>query len=99
MYSDILAELDLRRSGIERAEHESEIQYPNGVSEDSTNLGDLNKPEGIVLAYYSFQISLRTTLNKIQTILYPPGGEYSGLYCVVMLMNDSKPKTHIVVRS
>jgi len=27
----------------------------------------------MVLVYYSFQIYLRTTLNKIQTIMYPPG--------------------------
>ncbi|MCJ1383288.1 hypothetical protein MMC17_006401 [Xylographa soralifera] len=70
---DILAELDLQRSGIERTEQEGEVSYPNGVSEDSTNLVGIDRPEGMVLAYYSFQITLRTTLNKIQMLLYPPG--------------------------
>ncbi|MCJ1295581.1 hypothetical protein MMC34_007144 [Xylographa carneopallida] len=73
MISDILAELDLQRSGIERTEQEGDVSYPNGVSEDSTNLVAIDKPEGMVLAYYSFQITLRTTLNKIQMLLYPPG--------------------------
>ncbi|MCJ1281742.1 hypothetical protein MMC26_001065 [Xylographa opegraphella] len=74
--SDILAELDLQRSGIETTDHGGDVSYPNGVSEDSTNLVSLvgiDKPEGMVLAYYSFQITLRTTLNKIQLLLYPPG--------------------------
>ncbi|MCJ1405752.1 hypothetical protein MMC11_008982 [Xylographa trunciseda] len=70
---DILAELDLQRSGIERTEEEGEVSYPNGVSEESSNLIGVDKPEGMVLAYYSFQITLRTTLNKIQLLLYPPG--------------------------
>ncbi|MCJ1413767.1 hypothetical protein MMC32_000091 [Xylographa parallela] len=70
---DILAELDLQRSGIERTEEEGDVSYPNGVTEDSTNLVAIDKPEGMVLAYYSFQITLRTTLNKVQMLLYPPG--------------------------
>jgi hypothetical protein len=70
MVSDILAELDLRSSGIERAGHEPPVDYPKRVTEDSTSIGDSNiGSDGMVLVHYSFQIKLRTTLNKVQSII------------------------------
>ncbi|MCJ1355148.1 MAG: hypothetical protein MMC33_005139 [Icmadophila ericetorum] len=73
--SDILAELDLRRSGIDRAEYSDIVDYPKGVTEDVTGLVDLNKPEARMLFHYSSQINLRTMLNRIQMTLYPPGNQ------------------------
>ena len=80
MNSDILAELDLPRSGIDRAEFQEIVDYPQGITETITDTANLEEPPAKILAYYSAQIHLRTMLNKIQMALYPAGGEYIILY-------------------
>ena len=64
--SDILAELDLPSSGIDK--HETMVAFPQGIVEnDGQGAFETNK----MMFYYSAQIRLRTILNNIQKDLYP----------------------------
>ena len=69
---DILAELDLKPSGIAQVEN---MQYPAGVTLDPADLRDNDKPDTKMMLYYSSQIILRKNLNEFQKILYPPESE------------------------
>ena len=71
---DILAELDLPRSGIQ----DIELEYPKGFTEladfeDIDNQG-YNVPGSVqkMMGYYSFQIHIRNSLNSMQKDLHPP---------------------------
>jgi hypothetical protein len=59
--------MDLRRSGIERSDDQPFIPFPVGVVEDMNEADKSDK----MMMYYSSQILLRTTLNRIQRLLYP----------------------------
>ena len=73
-YSDILAELDLPRSGIQDI---TDVQYPNDyVKPGEYHHWDTDKK---IMGYYSGQIHIRNSLNMIQTDLYAPASE-SSLY-------------------
>lgn len=60
------------------------MAYPKGVTEDVTDLGNLNDAGAKVLAYYSSQIYLRRMLNKIQLALYPTGSRSSIMLLVTL---------------
>jgi hypothetical protein len=82
--SDILAELDLPLSGINnvKAGPPDGVLYPSGVQGDFDQIdsyhGDSTHTfEGRILLYYSCQIVLRSTLNIIQSLLYPPDGKHA----------------------
>jgi len=72
--SDILAELDLPRSGIQ----DMELEYPKGFSEladfEHIDNQDVNVPGAVqkMMSYYSFQIHIRNSLNSMQKDLHPP---------------------------
>ena len=72
--SDILAELDLPRSGIQ----DIELEYPKGFSElaDFEHIDNqgYNVPGSVkkMMSYYSFQIHIRNSLNSMQKDLHPP---------------------------
>lgn len=72
--SDILAELDLPRSGIQ----DIELEYPKGFSElaDFEHIDNqgFNVPGAVqkMMSYYSFQIHIRNSLNSMQKDLHPP---------------------------
>ena len=66
--SDILAELDLVRSGIQELR---EVQYPTGYVEPG-DYGTWDCSETQIMAYYSGQIHIRNQLNDIQKDLYAP---------------------------
>ena len=72
--SDILAELDLPRSGLQ----DIELEYPKGFSEltDFEHIDDqgFNVPGAVqkMMSYYSFQIHIRNSLNSMQKDLHPP---------------------------
>jgi hypothetical protein len=72
--SDILAELDLPRSGIQ----DMELEYPKGFSElaDFEHIDNqgVNVPGAVkkMMSYYSFQIHIRNSLNSMQKDLHPP---------------------------
>ena len=68
--SDILAELDLPRSGIQDIR---EVAYPNDYLEP----GDREhwNSDQLIMAYYSGQIHIRNALNDIQQDLYAPESE------------------------
>ena len=92
--SDILAELDLRSSGIDRSEYDDLVDFPKGVTENNDQLLLLfDRPESKVMAYYSFQIGLRNILNTIQKELYPPCK-----YTSIVEARSNFPCTHSVQR-
>lgn len=66
--SDILAELDLPRSGIQELR---EVQYPTGYIEP-TEYSTWESSETQIMGYYSGQIHIRNQLNDIQKDLYAP---------------------------
>jgi len=72
--SDILAEIDLPRSGIQ----DMELEYPKGFSElaDFEHIDNqgVNVPGAVqkMMSYYSFQIHIRNSLNSMQKDLHPP---------------------------
>ena len=71
---DILAELDLPRSGIQ----DIELDYPKGFSEladfEHVDNQGYNVPGAVqkMMSYYSFQIHIRNSLNSMQKDLHPP---------------------------
>ncbi|KAL8719341.1 MAG: hypothetical protein Q9225_003642 [Loekoesia sp. 1 TL-2023] len=68
--SDILAELDLPRSGIQ----DIPLDYPKGFMDDfeKADMPDSAIPYQTIMLYYSGQIHIRNMLNDIQSELYPP---------------------------
>ncbi|KAL8832185.1 MAG: hypothetical protein Q9170_004983 [Blastenia crenularia] len=68
--SDILAELDLPRSGIQ----DILLDYPKGFMGDfeKADMPDSAFPYQTIMWYYSGQIHIRNMLNDIQNELYPP---------------------------
>ncbi|KAL9002148.1 MAG: hypothetical protein Q9188_004910 [Gyalolechia gomerana] len=68
--SDILAELDLPRSGIQ----DISLDYPRGFMDDfeKADMPDSAIPFQTIMWYYSGQIHIRNMLNDIQSELYPP---------------------------
>ena len=66
--SDILAELDLPRSGIQELR---EVEYPTEYIEP-TDYSAWESTETQLMAYYSGQIHIRNQLNDIQRELYAP---------------------------
>ncbi|KAL8857140.1 MAG: hypothetical protein Q9178_006316 [Gyalolechia marmorata] len=68
--SDILAELDLPRSGIQNIT----LDYPKGFMDDfeKADMPDSAMPNQTMMWYYSGQIHIRNMLNDIQSELYPP---------------------------
>lgn len=64
--SDILAELDLPRSGIQDI---TDVKYPNDAKPGDYHHWDSDKK---IMGYYSGQIHIRNTLNTIQNDLYAP---------------------------
>ncbi|KAL9025244.1 MAG: hypothetical protein Q9196_005900 [Gyalolechia fulgens] len=68
--SDILAELDLPRSGIQ----DISLDYPRGFMDDfeKADMPDSAIPFQTIMWYYSGQIHIRNMLNDIQNELYPP---------------------------
>ncbi|KAL9614805.1 MAG: hypothetical protein Q9167_000715 [Letrouitia subvulpina] len=68
--SDILAELDLPRSGIQ----DIPLGYPKGFMDDFEKVSMPNSaiPHQTIMLYYSGQIHIRNILNDIQHELYPP---------------------------
>lgn len=70
--SDILAELDLPRSGIQDIR---EVPYPKGYIEPM-NYSTWDNTETQVMGYYSGQIHIRNQLNDIQKDLYAPESMY-----------------------
>lgn len=75
--SDILAELDLPRSGIQDV---TGVNYPKGFLEQA-DFGDFNDEESSMMFYYSGQIHIRNVLNEIQSNLHPPESMYT--FCFV----------------
>ena len=71
--SDILAELDLPRSGIQ----EILLEYPMGFMDDfeKVDMPDSAMTNQTIMWYYSGQIHIRNMLNNIQRELYPPEGK------------------------
>ena len=71
--SDILAELDLPRSGIQNI---GNVEYPKGFMDDfeKADMPDSAVPNQTMMWYYSGQIHIRNMLNDIQSELYPPEG-------------------------
>ncbi|KAL8710852.1 MAG: hypothetical protein Q9220_004655 [cf. Caloplaca sp. 1 TL-2023] len=67
---DILAELDLPRSGIQNIT----LAYPKGFMDDfeKADMPDSAMPNQTIMWYYSGQIHIRNMLNDIQSELYPP---------------------------
>lgn len=74
-YSDILAELDLPRSGIQ----DISLDYPKGFMDDfeKVDMPDSAMTNQTIMWYYSGQIHIRNMLNNIQCELYPPEGKYT----------------------
>lgn len=70
--SDILAELDLPRSGIQDI---IGVNYPKGFLEQA-DFEDFNDEESSMMFYYSGQIHIRNVLNEIQSNLHPPESMY-----------------------
>ncbi|KAL9602108.1 MAG: hypothetical protein Q9219_002104 [cf. Caloplaca sp. 3 TL-2023] len=70
--SDILAELDLPRSGIQ----DITLDYPRGFMDDfeKADMPESAVPYQTIMWYYSGQIHIRNMLNDIQSELYPPEG-------------------------
>ncbi|KAL8664683.1 MAG: hypothetical protein Q9202_002818 [Teloschistes flavicans] len=68
--ADILAELDLPKSGIQ----EINIDYPKGFMDDfeKADMPESTIPNQTMMCYYSGQIHIRNMLNNIQCELYPP---------------------------
>ena len=64
--SDILAELDIPRSGIQDIQ---DVAYPKGFVDQPSLFHAQNNKEKIMI-YYSFQLYMRKTLNDIQRDLY-----------------------------
>ncbi|KAL8990997.1 MAG: hypothetical protein Q9177_000476 [Variospora cf. flavescens] len=84
--SDILAELDLPRSGIQ----DISLDYPKGFMDDFEKADMPNSaiPYQKIMWYYSGQIHIRNMLNKIQSELYPPEGKH-----LPSLLDDSASLT------
>ena len=75
--SDILAELDLQPSGIQRLDS-YRIGLPKGVVEDTSEISmDQGPANDTVTIFYSHQLFLRKMLNEWQKVLYPPGSSDS----------------------
>ena len=72
--SDILAELDLRPSGIHDIDAEDKISLPKGVVDDATDLKNSTGLEDPIIVYYSYQLQLRKWLNRWQKVWYPASG-------------------------
>jgi hypothetical protein len=65
--SDIAAELELPLSGIGRFESPQHKELPTGETLDRI---PESRSDDDILRFYSYQISLRTTLNSIHAMLY-----------------------------
>ncbi|KAI4193733.1 MAG: hypothetical protein LQ346_003837 [Caloplaca aetnensis] len=78
--SDILAELDLPRSGIQDID---KLDYPKGFMDDfeKADMPDSAIPYQTIMWYYSGQIHIRNMLNDIQSELYPPEGKHLSIAC------------------
>lgn len=72
--SDILAELDLPKSGIQ----DIQLEYPKGFMDDfeKADMPEASIPTQTMMCYYSGQIHIRNMLNNIQCELYPPEGKH-----------------------
>lgn len=66
--SDILAELDLPRSGIQDVVG---VKYPKAFVEEA-ELKRMDDEDSTMMFYYSGQIHIRNVLNQIQSNLHPP---------------------------
>ncbi|KAI4196114.1 MAG: hypothetical protein LQ350_006750 [Teloschistes chrysophthalmus] len=68
--TDILAELDLPKSGIQ----DIQLEYPKGFMDDfeKADMPEASIPTQTMMCYYSGQIHIRNMLNNIQCELYPP---------------------------
>ena len=71
--SDLLAELDLPASGISRYESYEKVNLPRGVSLDV--LPEIGHADTLNMVYYSAQVQLRRTLNRVHTELYKDKGD------------------------
>ena len=72
--SDILAELDLRPSGLQNIDPQNKISLPKDVVEDASEIAPKDNQKDVIIVYYSYQLSLRKLMNDWQRFLYPPGG-------------------------
>lgn len=61
--------MDLRSSGIDQIDPEGKIRYPKEIVADEESNLDQSKT---IMHFYSYQITIRTTLNLVQTLLYTP---------------------------
>ena len=75
--SDILAELDLPRSGIQDV---TNVDYPKGFLEQA-DFGQMDDDDSTMMFYYSGQIHIRNVLNEIQSNLHPPESTYNFQRC------------------
>ena len=76
--SDLLADLDLPRSGIQ----DLEVGLPKGYIDTFVGWHD---PDALMMAFYSAQIHIRNRLNDIQMNLHPSGGKTGTLLPSAML--------------
>ena len=88
LFSDILAELDLPRSGIQA--QSGTVSYPRGYIEpEDYNSWDCAETQ--VMGYYSGQIHIRNQLNDIQKELYAPDS-----MCTLTLREDPTYYTKLI---
>lgn len=76
--SDILAELDLPQSGIQKVHG---IDYPKGFVQQA-DFVQSDTPATKMMMYYSGQIHIRGILNHIQSNLHRPGSVSSLVRCI-----------------
>ena len=84
--SDILAELDLPRSGIQDIR---DVAYPNDYVEPGAY--DHWDSDKLIMGYYSGQIHIRNALNDIQKDLYAPESESCTSQIHMVSSNLSSP--------
>jgi hypothetical protein len=71
--SDILAEFDLRPSGLQNIDPGNRIERPRGVVEDAQEISQRETSgSDLIMVYYNYQLSLRKLMNDWQSFLYPP---------------------------
>lgn len=84
--SDILAEIDLPRVGLEKRDY---FPYPDGYV-PSEGAGPSNQVQltsyDEIMRSYSFQLHIRGILNQAQQSLYAPGRLLPHTCCIEMLM-------------
>lgn len=81
--SDILAELDLPQSGVQRV---NGMDYPKGFVEQA-NFMSSNSPATKIMLFYSGQIHVRGILNNIQQDLHGPGSMFPLRYHQLHLLS------------